>query len=113
MYCAQCGKELPAEASFCPACGAPVHVPVRAAAMEPGYRADKAVSPHSRLACLLLCFFLGWLGVHRFYVGKTGTGVAMIFTVGGLGIWTLIDFIMIVVGNFTDANGRYVLDWQT
>tara|TARA_B100000963_G_C22465960_1_gene597899 strand:- start:193 stop:393 length:201 start_codon:yes stop_codon:yes gene_type:complete len=54
----------------------------------------------------LLCFFLGFWGVHRFYVGKIGTGVAMIFTLGGLGIWTLIDFIMILVGSFTDANGK-------
>ena len=51
-------------------------------------------------------FFLGFWGVHRFYVGKIGTGVAMIFTLGGLGIWTLIDFIMILVGSFTDANGK-------
>jgi TM2 domain-containing membrane protein YozV len=109
MYCQKCGKEIPAEASFCPACGAPA----RPAAMSPGYSPVKAVSPHSRLAALLLCLFLGCLGVHRFYVGKVGTGVAMIFTFGGLGIWTLIDFIMIITGSFTDANGRYVLDWQT
>jgi TM2 domain-containing membrane protein YozV len=80
--------------------------------MAPGFRSDKTVSPSSRLAALLLCLFVGVFGVHRFYVGKIGTGVAMIFTLGGLGIWTLIDFIMIVVGGFTDANGRYVLDWQ-
>lgn len=113
MYCQKCGKEVSAEASFCPACGAPVRPLARPAAVSPGWSAEKAVSPHSRLAALLLCFFLGWLGVHRFYVGKVGTGVAMIFTFGGLGIWTLIDFIMIVTGSFTDANGRYVLDWQT
>jgi hypothetical protein len=117
MYCHNCGKELPAAASYCPACGAaaaastPPHS--AAASLEPGYRPEKVVSPYSRLAALLLCLFLGWLGVHRFYVGKTGSGVAMIFTLGGLGIWTLIDFIMVVVGNFTDASGRYVLDWQT
>ena len=81
--------------------------------MAPGFRSDKTVSRRSRLAALLLCFFLGFLGVHRFYVGKTGTGIAMIFTFGGLGIWVLIDFIMIIVGGFTDANGKYVLDWQT
>ena len=109
MYCQKCGKEVSAEAAFCPNCGAPL----RTAAMGPGYQAEKAVSPFSRLAALLLCFFLGWLGVHRFYVGKVGTGVAMIFTLGGLGIWTLIDFIMIIVGSFTDSNGKYVLDWQT
>ncbi len=109
MYCQNCGKEVPGEASFCPSCGRTV----RGAKMEPGFRTDKVVSPSSRLAALLLCFFLGWLGVHRFYVGKVGTGVAMIFTLGGLGIWTLIDFIMIIVGGFTDAEGRFVLDWQT
>ena len=109
MYCQKCGKEVSAEAAFCPNCGAPL----RTTAMGPGYQAEKAVSPFSRLAALLLCFFLGWLGVHRFYVGKVGTGVAMIFTLGGLGIWTLIDFIMIIVGGFTDSNGKYVLDWQT
>ena len=109
MYCHKCGKEVAAETAFCASCGAPL----RTAAMGPGYKAEKTVSPCSRLAALLLCFFLGCLGVHRFYVGKVGTGVAMIFTLGGLGIWTLIDFIMIIVGGFTDSNGKYVLDWQT
>ena len=109
MFCHKCGKEVAAETSFCPNCGAAL----RTSAMGPGYRSEKSVSPHSRLAALLLCVFLGGLGVHRFYVGKVGTGVAMIFTLGGLGIWVLIDLIMIVVGGFTDAEGRYVLDWQT
>jgi len=57
---------------------------------------------------LLLCLFLGSLGVHRFYVGKTGTGVAMLLTCGGLGIWGLIDLIMIAMGNFTDAEGNQI-----
>jgi hypothetical protein len=111
MYCQKCGKELPDQASFCPSCGQAAGA--APAATRPGYSSDKAVSPLSRLAALLLCLFVGALGVHRFYVGKIGTGVAMIFTLGGLGIWVLVDLIMIVVGNFTDANGKYVLDWQT
>ncbi len=54
---------------------------------------------------ILLCFFLGGLGVHRFYAGKVGTGILMLITLGGLGIWTLIDFIIIATGNFKDKEG--------
>jgi len=54
---------------------------------------------------LLLCFFLGFIGVHRFYVGKIGTGILMFLTLGGFGIWTLVDFVMIAVGSFKDKEG--------
>ncbi|MEV4170337.1 TM2 domain-containing protein [Nonomuraea sp. NPDC049709] len=60
----------------------------------------------SWLVAVLLCFFLGALGVHRFYVGKIGTGILMIVTLGGLGVWVLIDFIMILIGKFTDKQGQ-------
>lgn len=64
------------------------------------------VSDKGFVPALLLCFFLGVLGVHRFYVGKVGTGILQLVTFGGLGIWALVDFIMIAVGSFQDAQGR-------
>ncbi len=67
---------------------------------------DTAVGAKSWIAATLLCFFLGVLGVHRFYVGKVGTGILQLLTLGGLGIWVLIDFIMILIGKFTDKQGR-------
>ena len=62
-------------------------------------------SEKSNTVALLLCFFIGFLGVHRFYVGKIGTGVLMLVTLGGLGIWNLIDVIVIVMQKFTDGKG--------
>ena len=53
----------------------------------------------------LLCFFLGVFGIHRFYVGKIGTGILMLVTLGGLGIWALVDLVLIIVGSFKDKNG--------
>jgi TM2 domain-containing membrane protein YozV len=57
---------------------------------------------------LLLAFLLGVIGAHRFYVGKTGTGILMLLTFGGLGIWLLIDLILIVTGQFTNKNGEKI-----
>jgi len=67
---------------------------------------DKRILP-----AFLLCFFVGLFGAHRFYVGKVGTGIAQILTIGGLGIWTLIDLIMILTGSFTDKNGVRIRVW--
>jgi TM2 domain-containing membrane protein YozV len=63
------------------------------------------------LPAFLLCFFFGVFGAHRFYVGKIGTGILQIVTLGGLGIWALIDLIMIIVGAFTDKEGNKITQW--
>ncbi len=69
------------------------------------------ISPKSRLPALLLCLFVGTLGAHRFYVGKIGTAILMIVTLGGLGIWTVVDLIFIAVGSFRDKQGKRVYRW--
>ena len=65
-------------------------------------------SDKSFISTLLLCVFPGALGVHRFYVGKTGTGILMLLTLGGLGIWQLIDLIVIAVQKFKDSKGLLI-----
>lgn len=63
-------------------------------------------SPNDWVVCIILVVFLGFWGVHRFYVRKIGTGILMLFTFGGLGIWWFIDLIMIATASFTDKEGR-------
>lgn len=63
------------------------------------------------LVLFLVCLFLGGLGIHRFLVGKTGTGILMLLTLGGFGLWTLFDLLMLAFGKFTDAEGRPITRW--
>lgn len=81
---------------------------------QPPYAAQWAGNPahaqprsdKSFVAVLLLCLFLGGFGVHRFYVGKVGTGILTILTFFGFfGIWPTIDLIFIAIGQFKDSNG--------
>ncbi len=69
------------------------------------------LSPKSRLVTLLFCVLLGVFGVHRFYVGKIGTGLLMLLTLGGLGIWYLVDVILVLAGSFRDRDGLRVYRW--
>ena len=67
---------------------------------------DKRILP-----TFLLCFLFGVFGAHRFFVGKIGTGILQLLTIGGLGIWTMIDLIIIITGSFTDKEGNKITQW--
>ncbi len=68
-------------------------------------------SPKKRSTVLLLCGVLGCLGGHRFYVGRYGTAALQLLTLGGAGIWMVIDFIFIACGSFKDKEGLRVRTW--
>ena len=63
-------------------------------------------SEKSFVIALILAVLVGVLGIHRFYVGKIGTGILQLITFGGFGIWALIDIILIAVGAFKDKAGK-------
>ena len=111
MFCSNCGKEITDDSSFCPSCGTKI---VKLAEItEMSKKAN--ISPKSRLVATLLAFFLGGLGIHRFYVGKIGTGILTILLTCCFGIgcvWALVDFIFILCGSFTDKDGLVISDWK-
>lgn len=97
-YCSKCGAELHDDAVICPKCGCAVE----------GQGVLLGKSEKKWITTFLLSFFLGAIGAHRFYVGRTGSGIAMLLTFGGLGIWTLIDLIVILCGSFKDSKGNKI-----
>lgn len=101
MFCHHCGSQIEDKAFVCIHCG--VRVP---SAQDPIERVLYPAEGHSWLVALLLCVFVGPLGIHRFYVGKIATGILLLCTGGGLGVIWLIDLIRILLGGFTDKDGR-------
>jgi TM2 domain-containing membrane protein YozV len=94
-FCTSCGAIIKKDAEICPKCGV---------------RQKKQSNEVSSkwLTLFLLSIFLGELGVDRFYVGKIGTGILKLITVGGCGVWWLIDWIMILSDKFTDKDGNVI-----
>jgi len=77
---------------------------------EPAVRSDP--SDRSRAVALGLCVVGGVFGLHRFYTGRTASGVWMCLTLGGLGIWYLYDVVVLAAGDFRDGEGRRVARWD-
>ena len=98
-YCHACSRTIDAMAVVCTSCGV-----MQREAGE--FATEKRILPAG-----LLCFLFGVFGVHRFYVGKIGTGLLQLVTLGGLGIWMLIDLIMIITGSFRDKEGNRITEW--
>jgi len=143
LFCQQCGTQMRDDARFCTRCSAPLARPASAPAepepppYQPGMQAQAAYQPpsyqpsyldqpapfvggeqKSKLAAGLLGILLGWLGIHRFYLGYNSIGIAQL-VLGVLGfltcgitslisfVWGVIDGIMIFNGSIaTDAQGR-------
>ena len=121
-YCSECGEKISVRAAFCPACGSEVGGSYRRQSVqqkEPivvnvvnnntntntnNNRGDY-FSAKSRWAAFFICLFLGGLGIHRFYVGKVGTGFIWLLTGGLFGIGWLIDTLLILFGAFYDKEG--------
>lgn len=100
-FCQECGEIINEKAEICPKCG--VRQPYTSTKTE-----EQKKNETKWITTLLLCWFLGVFGVHRFYTGHTAIGVIQLLTFGGCGIWALIDFIIIIAGNYKDANGNPV-----
>lgn len=109
MYCKNCGKEIQDDAKTCESGGTPVN--------EQGIQSDgqtviiNNVStgidyPYKgKWTAFILCLLLGLFGVHRFYVGKVGTGIIWLLTIGFYGVGWIVDLIMILTGSFRDKAG--------
>lgn len=119
--CLNCGASVEKNRDCCKYCGTPydnkvnlqplqnekIIIQEKVAEKEP----KSLISPKPRLTTLLLCVFLGTFGVHRFYVGKIGSGFLYMISLGGYGIGVLIDLISIITGTFKDMYGNYVVKW--
>jgi TM2 domain-containing membrane protein YozV len=110
-FCSSCGSKLEEDARFCPNCGKSQSLTGSTEKYSENTVSLSEIREQREqrwMIALLLCIFLGGLGAHRFYAGKIGTAILMIVTLGGVGIWWLIDLITIIVGKFRDKNGNYI-----
>lgn len=120
MYCKNCGQQIDDKAVICIHCGVAVQeLPTQQAQpvinivntntntnRNENINSGYVYKRKSKWTAFLLCLCLGYLGAHRFYVGKSGTGLLWLFTFGFSGIGWIIDCIVILCGGFKDKNGQ-------
>lgn len=106
-FCKHCGSKIPEDAIICTACGRQVEELKQSQSNNPNIVINNANSnvntngmyrqPKDKWIAVLLCFFLGLVGAHKFYEGKIGLGILYIFTIGLFGIGAFIDFIVLLL----------------
>ncbi|MCQ2058528.1 MAG: TM2 domain-containing protein [Bacteroidaceae bacterium] len=112
-YCVECGQIINSKAVVCPHCGC------AQPRMNNGDGTDfddkdngehKIKELNSRwIITVILAIVIGGFGAHRFYTGKIGTGILMLITCGGCGIWYLIDIFTVCTEQYTDSDGNRIL----
>jgi len=125
MFCPKCGQQIEQDSKFCENCGAGLEKVYpekyvdslkdkeRRPTME---RKEVAVSisPKDKGVLILLATWFGVFGIDRFYRGQVGLGILKLITLGGLGIWALIDGILYMVGGLpSDSAGKWITDKKT
>lgn len=98
MFCSNCGKELTEDIRFCPECGQQVG---NIQSQSQPIIMQMPRQPKSRAIAIVLCIFLGWLGIHDFYIGRNGVGLAKILITLILG-WFVIGLIIVSCWCFFD-----------
>ena len=130
FFCPNCGAALEQGVKFCASCGNQLQTAQTAQPAQPAQPAQttqavtvqvgmpqqpvyahQQASTYSRGLALLLCWFVGFFGSHRFYIGSVGMGVLYLLTGGIFGIGVFIDFFVILFGSMRDGQGRLLVNW--
>jgi TM2 domain-containing membrane protein YozV len=115
VFCPDCGSSMGAEDRFCGRCRWDARNPEQHGGLSLPPSSPRSLGPpsdKSRMTTLLLCVFGGFLGLHRFYVGRAGSGVLWLVSFGLFSVGWIYDLVMVATGEFEDEQGKRVLYWE-